>query len=61
MRLQSASVDRWLLQPRLLATLRDGQLLPLVSDIVAAHVSNHVVPGSELSRLILDVHMPSPT
>jgi predicted transcriptional regulator len=33
-----------------------GQLLPLVADIVAAHVSNHVVPGSELSRLILDVH-----
>jgi predicted transcriptional regulator len=33
-----------------------GQLLPLVADIVAAHVSNHEIPGSELSRLILDVH-----
>jgi predicted transcriptional regulator len=33
-----------------------AQLLPLVADIVAAHLSNNEVPGSQLSRLILDVH-----
>jgi predicted transcriptional regulator len=33
-----------------------AKLLPLVADIVAAHLSNNEVPGSELVRLILDVH-----
>jgi predicted transcriptional regulator len=33
-----------------------GRLLPLVADIVAAHVSNTQVSGSQLSRLILNVH-----
>ena len=31
-------------------------LAELTADIVAAYVSNHVVPVSELSSLILDVH-----
>eukprot|EP01035_Chromulina_nebulosa_P016139 gene16139-biopygen13755 len=31
-------------------------LVELTADIVAAYVSNHVVPVSELSHLIADVH-----
>ena len=34
----------------------EAELLPLVADIVAAHLSSNQVPGSQLSRLILDVH-----
>src|SRR5262249_2682556 len=31
-------------------------LLPLVADIVAAHLSNNQVPAAELSTLIRDIH-----
>src|SRR5262249_22600495 len=31
-------------------------LLPLVADILAAHLSNNQVPASELSILIRDIH-----
>ncbi|MGO8536088.1 MucR family transcriptional regulator, partial [Rhizobium ruizarguesonis] len=31
-------------------------LVELTADIVAAYVSNHVVPVSELANLISDVH-----
>ena len=34
------------------ATIDHGELLALTSDIVAAHVSNNAVPGTELQGLI---------
>nr|CAD6611538.1 transcriptional regulator [Rhizobium sp. Khangiran2] len=34
----------------------DSLLVELTADIVAAYVSNHVVPVGELSHLISDVH-----
>ena len=34
----------------------DSLLVELTADIVAAYVSNHVVPVGELSQLISDVH-----
>ena len=37
------------------ATIDHGELLALTSDIVAAHVSNNAVPGTELSGLIQTV------
>ncbi|MGW9231266.1 MucR family transcriptional regulator [Pseudorhizobium sp. NPDC055634] len=37
-------------------TKADSLLVELTADIVAAYVSNHVVPVGELSHLISDVH-----
>src|SRR5215475_14445652 len=37
-------------------TGRATQLLPMVADIVAAHLGNNQVPTSDVSTLIRDVH-----
>jgi predicted transcriptional regulator len=47
-------------QEKKMTEISDGNgsnlLVELTADIVAAYVSNHVVPVSELSTLIADVH-----
>src|SRR5262249_13435687 len=39
-----------------MADINPGELLPLVSDIVAAHVANNKIPPAELPQLIREVY-----
>jgi len=39
-----------------MADINPAELLPLVSDIVAAHVANNKIPPAELPRLIREVY-----